>query len=306
MSFVHPSSCECGKSELELFGVPPTQTAVELTQWVEHRPITSLTDSGPIEFVITGSGEEYVDLSETYLQVTAQIVQTDGSDLSQTQASDGTVSGDNADVGPVNLWLHSLFSQVDVSLNERLFTPSLNTYPYGAYLETLLSYGPAAKESYLTASLWSKGSASHMDDHTSQNKGFKERQKSTLASKHIGLIGRPHLDLCFQDRLMLNGVDIKMRLVHNKDTFSLMREGHVKIKDMALHVHKVKVHPSVQLNHIKGLERMTAKYPMCRVEMKVFSIPKGKIYGQPGKLVLGTIIQALTHRHGGEHSFQWS
>ena len=96
---------------------------------MEHCPITSLTDSGPIEFVITGSGEEYVD----YLQVTVQIVQTDGTDLSQTRASDGTVSGDNADVGPVNLWLHSLFSQVNVSLNERLVTPSLNTYPYRAY-----------------------------------------------------------------------------------------------------------------------------------------------------------------------------
>ena len=293
MAFVHPSSCECGKSELELFGVPPTQTAVESTQWVEHRPITSLNDSGPIEFVITGSGEEYVDLSETYLQVTAQIVQTDGADLSQTRASDGTVSGDDADVGPVNLWLHSLFSQVDVSLNERLVTPSLNTYPYRAYLETLLSYGPAAKESYLTASLWSKDTAAHMDDHTSQNKGFKERQKSTLTSKQIVLIGRPHLDLCFQDRLMLNGVDIKMRLVRSKDTFSLMGDGRVRIRDVALHVRKVKVHPSVQLNHIKGLERMTAKYPVCRVETKVFSIPRGNMMANQENLFLGQLPKRL-------------
>ena len=129
-ALVHPLSCACGKSELELFAVPPTQTAINSSQWMEYRPITSLTDTGPIEFVITGSGEEYVDLSETYLQVTAKIVKPSGGDLEQTLDDNGTVNGTDADVGPVNLWLHSLFSQVDVSLNDRLVTPSMNTYPY--------------------------------------------------------------------------------------------------------------------------------------------------------------------------------
>ena len=44
-------------------------------------------------------------------------------------------------VGPVNNWLRSLFSQVDVYLNGMLVTPSTNTYTHRAYIETLLSYG---------------------------------------------------------------------------------------------------------------------------------------------------------------------
>ena len=52
MAFVHCDSAECGKAELGLFGVPPTQTEIESTQWIEHRPITTLNDSSPIEFVI--------------------------------------------------------------------------------------------------------------------------------------------------------------------------------------------------------------------------------------------------------------
>ena len=237
-SLVHPLSCACGKSELELFAVPPTQTAITSSQWVEHRPITSLTDTGPIEFAITGSGEEYIDLSETYLQVTAKIVQPTGGSLQQTAGENGTVTGADAGVGPVNLWPHSLFSQVDVSLNERLVTPSMNTYPYRAYLETLLSYGPAAKESYLSAALWYKDSAEYMEDQSS-NEGFLKRQNWTMGSKQVTLLGRPHLDLCFQDRLMLNGVDIKMRLVRSKDSFNLMGDGHVKIEDVSLFVRKV-------------------------------------------------------------------
>ena len=288
MALVHPSSCSCGKSELELFSVPPTQTAIESSQWVEYRPITSLSDSSPIEFVITGSGEEYVDLSESYLQVTAKIVQPGGGDLVQTADGDGAVTGADAGVGPVNLWLHSLFSQVDVSLNERLVTPSMNTYPYRAYLETLLSYGPAAKESYLTAALWYKDSAKHMED-TQLNKGFKNRQSCTLGSKQVTMIGRPHLDLCCQDRLMLNGVDIKMRLVRSKDAFSLMGEGRVKIEEVAFFVRKVKVDASVQLEHIRGMERMTAKYPVSRVETKVFSIPKGNMMANQENLFLGQL-----------------
>ena len=72
----------------------------------------------------------------------------------------------------------------------------MNTYPYLAYLETLLSYGPAAKESYLTAFMWYKDTAKHMEDHQ-LNKGFKSRQEWSLGSKQVVMIGRPHLDLCF-------------------------------------------------------------------------------------------------------------
>ncbi|CAH3149227.1 unnamed protein product, partial [Porites lobata] len=42
-----------------------------------------------------------------------------------------------------------LFSQVDVSLNERLISPSTNTYPYRAMIETLLNYGEEAKTNRL-------------------------------------------------------------------------------------------------------------------------------------------------------------
>jgi hypothetical protein len=43
-------------------------------------------------------------------------------------------------LGPVNLWMHSLFSDVSVSLNEKLVSPPTSLYPYIAYIEALLSY----------------------------------------------------------------------------------------------------------------------------------------------------------------------
>ena len=45
----------------------------------------------------------------------------------------------------IDLWMHSLFSDVGVNLSEKLVSPPTSMYPYRAYIETLLSYGPAAK-----------------------------------------------------------------------------------------------------------------------------------------------------------------
>ena len=139
MALVHPNSCECTKSELYLFEVPPTQTSVVCGYWEQKGLTSALMDQGPYEFAVSGAGDDYIDLANTYLFVEAQIVDDDDTAL------DG-----GEDVGPVNLWMHSLFSDVSVSLNEKLVSPPNSLYPYRAYIDTLLSYGPAAKESQLT------------------------------------------------------------------------------------------------------------------------------------------------------------
>ena len=90
------------------------------------------------EFAVSGAGNDYIDVANNYVFVEAQIVNTDGSNLDP-----------DTDVGSVDLWMHSLFSDVSVSLSEKLVSPPTSMYPYRAYIETLPSYGPAAKESQL-------------------------------------------------------------------------------------------------------------------------------------------------------------
>ena len=105
MALVHPNSCECTKLELDLFEVPPTQTSVVCGYWEQKGLTSALTDQGPYEFAVSGAGDDYIDLANTYPFVEAQIVDDDDTAL------DG-----GEDVGPVNLWMHSLFSDVSVSL----------------------------------------------------------------------------------------------------------------------------------------------------------------------------------------------
>jgi len=96
MAFVHADSCECLKSELDLFNVPPTQTSVETGTFVEYHPITNIRDGSPLEFDVQGTGSDYIDLANCLLYVKAKVTQANDADLAA-----------NTQVAPVNLFLHS-------------------------------------------------------------------------------------------------------------------------------------------------------------------------------------------------------
>jgi len=153
MAFVSDFSCECVKTELDMFAVPPTQTCIQQAEWDEYQPLTSILGNAPIEFGVVGSGEEYVDLSNVMIYVRATIVRNNNGDVASNSTS-----------APVNLLLHSMFSQVDVSLNGTLISSSTNTYPHRSMFETLLSYGEDAKTSRLSAELFYKDDAGNMEE----------------------------------------------------------------------------------------------------------------------------------------------
>lgn len=288
MSFVHEYSCECTKSELDLFSVPPTQTSIENGSWVEYHPLSTLASGAPIEFEINGSGEDYIDFANSYLHVQAKITLPNGDDID-----------DGAAVGPVNLFLHSLFSQVDVSLNGTQITPSMNTYPYRAMIETLLSYGGDAKESQLTSELFYKDVAGRMDAvdfaEAHRNAALFKRSHFTNESHVVDMMGRIHADMFFQERYMLNEVATKIKLIRSKDAFCLMSAVNhtVKIISAVLFVRKVKLSPSVFLAHAKALERANAKYPIHRVICKTFTIPVGFLDVSHEKLFSGQLPTRL-------------
>jgi hypothetical protein len=265
MSVLHKDSYECANSDLDLFLVPPTQTSLETAKLVEHQPIAAITQSGPIEFNIIGSDDDYMDLSQTYLYLKARVKKNRNEDLDPSHL-----------VGPVNLFLHSLFSQVDISLNGKKITPSVNTYPYRCILETLLNYGDEAKKTHLTSSYFYKDTAGKMDSLT-ENQGFTK--KRSLNSKPFELYGRLHADICFQNRYIINNVDMNVKLIRSSNNFCLMGDNkfnyEAHIDEAILYVRKVKVSASVMLAHAMALEKTTIKYPITRVETVVYSISSG-------------------------------
>lgn len=327
---MHRESCMCGMENLELFQVPPTNIALEESKWMEYYPISSTlqSETAPIEFDIQGQGDEYIDLSQTYVQIVCKFTKDDGTAL----------TGANTSVTPVNNIIHSLFSEIDVTLNGKIITPGTDTYPYKAYLEKLLSYRPKTLEIQMKAcSLWEKDTAGHMDDALTtaptqtktqfdvangkvtvnaaqlgfplpadgENEGLRKRRDAIENSKKITLIDRLYVDLFQQDRFIPNGVDIRLRFNRAKPAFHLMAHagssGKISILSMLLWVRKVKPTATV-LNAINDrLNSETAKFPLRRVEVKTFTIPQGTqskitdhlFQGQmPKRIVLGFVENA--------------
>ncbi|GBM32028.1 hypothetical protein AVEN_127369-1 [Araneus ventricosus] len=98
MSLIHTDSQVAVKSDLDLFLTPPPQTAIGKGQWLEYQPIANIRDENPIEFCISGSGEDYIDLSATQVRVKVKVLK-DNEKLCETEK-----------VAPVKLLLHSFFS----------------------------------------------------------------------------------------------------------------------------------------------------------------------------------------------------
>ena len=308
MSLIHTKSCESVHTGLDLFALPPTQTAVQDGLWVEYHPLATLAAGAPIEFAVSGATADYIDLSNTYLYVKAKVLR-----------QDGTNPAADAVFAPVNYWIHSLFSQVDVSLNNILVTPSENTYPYRAYIESTLNYGREAKTTHLTSALYYQDTANHLESlNEAENDGFRARAAHAAAGREVDMIGRLHCDIFHQERYLLNGVDVKIRLIPSKSTFNLMTAAAANFKSVISHaslfVRKVRLNPSVTLSHAKALERGTAKYPLKRVVVKTFSIPTGNVGAvqdnlflsqTPNRLVIGLVDSAAFNGENARNPFNF-
>lgn len=257
------------KTESDIFSTPAVQNTIEEGYFQEYRPITPLNDDSPIEFLIPPQTLEYLDLSLTILHLKIQITKSNG------DALDDDISNDV--VAPINNVLHSLFGNVQLFLNKKCIS-SYNHYHYKAYMENLLNYGSDAKRTHLGSEIWEKDSSSYMDSmKKSENRGFHSRHVMFSKSQIVDLEGILHCDIFNQNKHMLNGVELMLKLQRNKNSLCLMSASvsdyKMSIKEAYLTIRKLRYNPSVLIAHAKTLLHTTAKYSISRVEIKAITIP---------------------------------
>ena len=266
---------EAQPSGLDLFSLPPTMTSVERIYYDEHRSTSQLSGTSPIEFVIAAQNSlEYIDLKRSRLYVKARIKHASGTNLKATEY-----------VGPVNNFLHSMFSQVDVTVQNKLITSTTTHYPYKAMIQNLLSYGTDAKKSQLTSQLYLKDVTGHYDDNDVKNGANSSLYNRSIyfAESQICDMEGPLLhDLFNLDRFMLNSVAMNIKLYRSRPEFCLMTsEGtpsfQVIIEDVTLKIAKLQILPSIITAHAEKLKTTNAKYPFTRTEVRLISIPAGSL-----------------------------
>ncbi|GBM77782.1 Uncharacterized protein F54H12.2 [Araneus ventricosus] len=234
-----------------------------------------------------GSGEDYIDLSATQLHVKAKLLK-DNAKLGKTEK-----------VAPLNLLPHSLYSQVDVSLNDRLIYASSNLYSFRSYIETFLNYGTDYQKSFLTCEGFYKDTAGRFNetDSAGDNDSLKKRASLIEKSKVLDMIGNLYFDIFYQDRLLLNLVNLKMKLIRRKPEFCLVAPANgnykVIIEHASLFVRKVKVSPGVLLGHAKVVQSTSARYPIDRILCKMYSISNGSFSFSQDNVFLGQMLKRL-------------
>ena len=135
------SPIECAKSELDLFSVPHTQTAIVDGSWDTIYPYPDFEQGATIRFDITGTNNHYISLAETELHMTISVKKSPTDTTGISNAATGAVS-----VSVVNNIMHSMFEQVQVHLNNVNVDNSNRSYHYRAYVENLLCYSKEAKD----------------------------------------------------------------------------------------------------------------------------------------------------------------
>lgn len=280
---------EAAPSSLDLFQKTSTQTAIVDGSWVEIRPLNSIEERAPVDFHIDGTGEDFIDLADTYLKVKIRITSANG--------ENGYAAGDQ--VAPVNLILHSMWSKLDVSFNGKRISSSGHTYPYRAYIESSLNLGSDVKTGQLSASGWHMDSAEHFDTLDAQNLGFAARKNLGQGRRVISLMGRVHADIFNQNRLLFDGVNVHVQLTRSEDRFCIMRGNgeenfKIKLEEASLFVRKIQVLPSCRLAIYKTLELAPARYPIRRTEQRTFSISNNITCWSQESAIIGPLPRRLT------------
>jgi hypothetical protein len=321
MSLLHEDSCECTKSELDLFSIPPTQTSIESGSYKKYFPITNIDSGSPIEFRITSSDKEYIDPSSIFLYSKCRILSEADAELPATENdADGHARiPASSKVFPVNYFHASRFKNIEVVLNDIVISKSDSMYAYKAIIETLLSYSDAVKSGQLSAGLFFKDLINPEDVDVTHynadrsNKGAISRFEHTKYSRSFETIGRLHSELFNQNRLILSSSKLTIKLDRADPKFCLMsvdptKKYHISFDSVILFARHAEVSSNVRLAHEEALLKSNAKYPVRRIEMKFFTTAAGRSDLSEPNIINGVlprrIIVGLVHSeaYGGHLS----
>jgi hypothetical protein len=156
-------------------------------------------------------------------------------------------------------------------------------------------------------------------DPSSSNQGLYFRSTYTNDGNAVDLIGGLKLDLYQQDRLLLNGVPLNLKLWQSPNAFRLMAKDNsekykLKIMDASLKVAISKVNSCVLLGHAEALRDTPALYPYNRSVIKNFAVPSGQYsftvddlfqVEVPHRLILGLVSSTASHGEYTKNPFNF-
>ncbi|KAG8239865.1 hypothetical protein J437_LFUL018976 [Ladona fulva] len=127
-------------------------------------------------------------------------------------------------------------------------------------------------ETHLPNVGWELDTGVDINTTDQSNDGYTERKSWFNYSAEVELYGKLHVNIFSQTQLLMDRVDIGIRLMLSNPAFYLMEteEAALKILDATLYVQHFDINPSILLAHSKMLEGQCQ-----RSELKTFTVPSG-------------------------------
>jgi hypothetical protein len=286
-------SLEGFSESVGLFLTPPTEAGIENKSWINIRPTSQITEGGTIDFNVPGNTLKYMSLYDSRFYVKSRIVK-----------KDGTAFGEDEFASPVNLFLHSLWSQMDVSIQQVSVSSGVSTkYPMKALIDYTLGTTDTEWNSSGACQMYYRDNWACMDDWDPApkklpiNSGLFARYSRSKKGKIFDMEGPLYSDIFQQKRLLLNGLQLGVKLYPSQDSFRLMcktNDYKVEILDAILKVCYVKVSPGILLGHSEALKIGPAMYFYDESIIKSYAIASGQYGITVDDLFQGEVPKTLT------------
>lgn len=135
------------------------------------------------------------------------------------------------DVSLLNNSLFSLFSSVDVTINDVLVETSNGHFPYLSFIKNLLTTTQSQKTNYLEQLAgWEPDKPALSMDSPTGNTGRTKRKNRSVGSKLVVFNSTLPLDITSCSKLFVPGLKFSIRLTHNADTARLHSERQTHLK----------------------------------------------------------------------------
>ena len=261
---------EISSRSFNIFSDYNVDTSFKTGYYMNYYPIGNVDSGGPFEFIVPKDPKNWTDMQKTRLEGRLKVVKADGSDLT---------SSDNISV--CNLFYQSLFENILFELeNVKLDDPSPRTYPYKAYLETLLSYSTGVKNNWLNSlNVWESDTKDNFDTLGTGNFGFVKRKSLISGSKYNYFAINLYLDICHSYKYLPPNLSMKFSFRRNNDNFSLLTSGSddykIILENLKLKMYKVTPTEKIENFFKQNISKQPAKLNIDRSIIKTFTIPSG-------------------------------
>ena len=278
-------------SEFDLFQSSKMQHQIQDQDYVEYSPISPIQYGTPFRIVANGAPQQYWDLYNSYVVLRVKLVKAAGGAFAAA-----------AGVAPINDIFDTLFSNIEVSLNDTVVSDNNGHYAECAYINKLLSYSDDVQKSRMRLEGFIKDTAGEFNARAvdGANAGYKDRLAMFAEGKEVELMGKLNCDLFNQTKAILPNCKLILNFIPHRSLYNIIcldglaaDEPRMVIIDCRFRLHVLYTLSAIAAAHEHTLMTMPARYWLNRMTAKHLTIPTGSTTVLQDNLYQGVLPKRL-------------